>query len=127
MRLLIINSVCGIRSTGRICVDIAKEYVARGWDVRIAYGRGPCVPDECKKWAVRIGSKLSVRFHGLLTRLFDLHGTGPCSYLVTRRLLKWAEEWRPDVVWLHNLHGYYINCELLFAWIKRHPEMEVGA
>ncbi|MBR5316977.1 MAG: glycosyltransferase [Lachnospiraceae bacterium] len=31
----------------------------------------------------------------------------------------------PDVLWLHNLHGYYINIEMLFEWIKKHPELEV--
>lgn len=125
MKLLLINSVCGTGSTGRIGACIARDYESRGWEVRFAYGRDSHVPIECQKWAVRIGNQFSVRLHGLLTRLFDLHGTGLCSYLATRRFLKWAEVWRPDVVWLHNLHGYYINYELLFAWIKRHPEMEV--
>lgn len=124
-RLLLINSVCGIRSTGRICADIAKEYEAKGWDVKIAYGRMESVPTDCRKYAVRIGNLWSVRFHVLLTRLFDWHGMGPCSYFATKKFLKWAEEWKPDVVWLHNIHGYYLNYPLLFQWIKRHPELEV--
>lgn len=124
-RLLLINSVCGIRSTGRICADIAKEYEAKGWEVQIAYGRMATVPADCRKSAVRIGGTWAVRFHMLLTRLFDWHGTGPCSYFATRRFLKWAEAWRPDAVWLHNIHGYYLNYPLLFRWIKRHPEMEI--
>ena len=24
----------------------------------------------------------------------------------------------PDVLWLHNLHGYYIQVEMLFDWIN---------
>ena len=124
-RLLLINSVCGIGSTGRICADIAKEYAAKGWDVKIAYGRMASVPDDCRKYAVRIGSPWGVRFHMLLTRVFDWHGTGPCSYFATKKFLKWAEEWKPDIVWLHNIHGYYLNYPLLFKWIKRHPELEV--
>ena len=125
MKLLLVNSVCGTGSTGRIGAAIANDYESRGWDVKFAFGREAYVPECCRKWAVRIGNGISVKMHGILTRLFDLHGTGLCSYLATRRFLKWAEEWRPDVVWLHNLHGYYINYELLFAWIKRHPEIEV--
>ncbi len=124
-RLLLINPVCGILSTGRICADIAREYEAKGWDVRIAYGRMASVPDDCRKYAVRIGSPWGVRFHMLLTRVFDWHGTGPCSYFATKKFLKWAEEWKPDIVWLHNIHGYYLNYPLLFKWIKRHPELEV--
>ena len=40
MKILMINSVCGIRSTGRICTDISKELIQKGHVVRIAYARG---------------------------------------------------------------------------------------
>ena len=39
MRILLINVVCGIRSTGRICTDLAKALEAQGHTVKIAYGR----------------------------------------------------------------------------------------
>lgn len=125
MKLLIINAVSGIGSTGRIAAKIAEEYEAKGWEVCVGYGRGASVPEGCRKWAVRIGSSLSVRLHGVLTRLFDWHADRICSWWATRKFLKWAEEWKPDLLWLHNLHGYYINYELLFQWIKKHPEIEV--
>ena len=124
-KLLLINAVCGTGSTGRICADIAERHESNGWLVKIGYGRCSYVAAACEKWAIKIGGNFSVRLHGILTRLFDWHGSGICSRQATKRFLKWAEEWRPDVVWLHNLHGYYINYELLFAWIKQHPEMEV--
>ena len=125
MRILLINSVCGTGSTGRIAARIAAEYEANGWEVKIAYGRVANVPGGCLKWSVRIGSSLSVWLHGVLTRLFDWHADRICSWWATWKFLKWAEEWKPDLLWLHNLHGYYINYELLFKWIKKHPEMEV--
>lgn len=125
MRILLINSVCGTGSTGRIAARIAAEYEANGWEVKIAYGREAYVPESCKKWAVRIGNSLSVRLHGVLTRLFDWHADRICSWWATREFLKLAEEWKPDMLWIHNVHGYYLNYELLFKWIKRHPEMEV--
>jgi glycosyltransferase involved in cell wall biosynthesis len=125
MKLLIINSVCGTGSTGRIAAKIAEENEAKGWEIRFGYGREAYVPEDCRKWAVRIGNSLSVRLHGVLTRLFDWHADRICSWCSTRKFLKWAEKWKPDLLWLHNLHGYYINYELLFKWIKQHPEMEV--
>ena len=124
-RVLIINCVCGIRSTGRICAEQAKQFEASGCDVRIGYGRVDAISPACAKWAVRIGGPISRYVHALTTRLFDAHGTGLCSRLATKRFLRWAEDWRPELVWLHNIHGYYLNYELLFDWIKRHPEMEV--
>lgn len=123
MRVLIINEVCGHGSTGKICADLAEGYVAKGNEVRIAYGRDSYVPEPCRKIAVRIGNDWDVRMHAVRTRLLDEHGFG--SVHATKKFLRWVDEYQPDLVWLHNLHGYYINIELLFKWIKQHPELEV--
>ena len=123
MKLLLINSVCGIGSTGRICTDLAQEYEAQGHEVKIAYGRDGYVPEKYQKYAVRIGTDFDVKVHGVISRLFDAHGLGSKS--ATKKFLEWAEGYKPDLLWLHNIHGYYINYELLFEWIKKHPEMEV--
>ncbi len=122
MRILLINSVCGIRSTGRICTDLAERLSAEGHEVRIAYGRAH-VPARYEKYAIRIGTETDVKLHGLQTRLLDTHGFG--SQKATRRFLQWADEFDPALLWLHNLHGYYINVEALFAWIKTRPQMVV--
>lgn len=124
-RLLIINSVCGIRSTGRICADIANEYESKGWEVKIAYGREPYVPADCRKWAIRVGNRLSVFLHAIMTRVWGDHSIGICSWWTTRKFLKWAERYNPDELWLHNIHGYYLNVPLLFRWIKTRPNMKV--
>ena len=50
-------------------------------------------------------------------RLTDRHGF--CSAAATRALLRRMEAERPDVIHLHNLHGYYLHVGLLFAWLKR--------
>lgn len=123
MKVLLINEVCGHTSTGKICAEIADKYAAEGCEVKIAYGRNSFVPEKYQKYAARIGGDLDVRLHAVRTRIFDEHGFG--SVKATKRFLKWAEEYSPDLLWLHNLHGYYINIELLFNWIKKHPTMEV--
>ena len=124
-RLLLVNSVCGTGSTGKIVARIAAEYEAQGWEVQIGDGQYAPVPESCRKWAVPIGNMLERRIHQVLTRFLDWHADRICSYFATRRFLRWAEGWKPDVLWIHNIHGYYLNYELLFKWIKRHPEMEV--
>lgn len=115
MRVLMINVVCGIRSTGRICTDLAAALEAQGHEVKIAYGREN-VPEQFEKYAVRIGTDLDVKFHGLRARLFDAAGFG--SKKATERFIKWVKEWNPDVIHLHNIHGYYINVEVLFNYLK---------
>ena len=121
-KILLINSVCGIGSTGRICAELADKLEKEGHTVKIAYGRSSLVPENYKKYAVRIGSDFSVKLHALKTRLFDTHGFG--SKNATKKFLNWATEYNPDLVWLHNIHGYYINIEMLFNWLKSRPNMQ---
>ena len=123
MKILFINEVCGHTSTGKICADLAEKYEAGGNEVKIAYGRDGFVPEKYQKFAIRIGNDWDVKLHALYTRLTDKHGLA--SKTVTKKFLKWAEQYDPDLLWLHNLHGYYINYEMLFDWIKSRPEMEV--
>ena len=122
MRILLLNEVCGVTSTGRICADLAAQLRREGHQVKVAYGREP-VPEDCREGTVRIGSDWGVRLHGAMTRLGDLHGL--CSRGATRRFLAWAEDFDPELLWMHNLHGYYLQYELLFQWIKSRPEMQV--
>lgn len=111
-----INVVCGIRSTGRICTDLAVALEAQGHEVKIAYGREN-VPEQFQKYAVRIGSDLDIKIHGLKARLLD--GAGFGSKVATVKFIKWVEKYDPDVIHLHNIHGYYINIEILFAYLKQ--------
>lgn len=115
MKVLQINSVCGIRSTGRICTDIADVLTANGHECKIVYGR-ETVPEKYKKYAVRIGSNTDVKLHALESRLFDNSGFG--SKKATNDFIKWVKEYDPDVIHLHNIHGYYINIEILFNYLK---------
>ena len=115
MKVLMINVVCGIRSTGRICTDLATALEAQGHEVKIAYGREN-VPEQFQKYAVRIGTDLDVKLHGVKARLLD--GAGFGSKRATEKFIEWVKEYDPDVIHLHNIHGYYINVEVLFNYLK---------
>lgn len=115
MKILMINSVCGVSSTGRICTDLADELEKLGHTVKIAYGRGD-VPQKYKKYAVKIGSDTGVILHVIKSRLFDASGFG--SRYATKRFIEWVKKYNPDVIHLHNIHGYYINIEVLFDYLR---------
>ena len=123
MKVLLINSVCGIGSTGKIVGALAEEFTSQGHQAVIAYGRDGTVPERYRCYAHRIGSDLGVKVSAVRTRLLDDHGFANES--ATRKFLKWAESYDPDLIWLHNLHGYYIHVGLLFDWIKSRPHMQV--
>lgn len=122
MRVLMINSVCGIKSTGRICAEMAEKLERDGHQVKIAYGRDT-VPAEYQKYAVRIGTDLDPVLSAVHTRLTDKHGFG--NKRATREFLRWADRYDPELLLLHNIHGYYINVEMLFEWIKKRPALRV--
>lgn len=114
MRILLINVVCGIRSTGRICTDLAVALEMQGHEVKIAYGREE-VPEKFQKFAERIGTSFDVKIHGIKARLTD--GCGYGSKRATKKFIEWVKDYNPDVIHLHNLHGYYINLEELFDYL----------
>ena len=64
---------------------------------------------------IRIGFKLDFYLHALATRIFDKHGFG--SIRATKKLIKKIDYIKPDIIHLHNLHGYYINIENLFNYL----------
>lgn len=114
MKILEINSVCGIGSTGRIATDLYHVAKARGHECKIAYGRGVArnVPVED---TIRIGSAMDVNLHAALSRIMDR--TGSYSKKATRELIRNIKKYNPDVIHLHNLHGYYLNIEILFKYL----------
>lgn len=120
MKILQINSVCGIGSTGRIATDIHAALQAKGIESHIMYGRGEA--RACDS-AIKISSQLDFYSHALQTRLFDNHGF--CSTKATQQALKVLDELQPDIVHLHNIHGYYLNVELLFSYLKMQPKIKV--
>lgn len=112
--LLQINVDANNGSNGSIARDIGTMALAKGWKSYIAYGRRS-VP--CDSQLIRVGNNIDVRLHGAISRLFDLHGLG--SNLSTVLFIRKVKRIKPDIVHLHNIHGYYINYRILFNYLKR--------
>lgn len=115
MKIVQINTVCNTGSTGKIAADLYYIAEKAGDTPFIAYGRGTA-PDEMKSF--KIGNSIDFVHHVLVNFFLGKSGLG--SKAVTRRFLKWLDEIKPDVLHLHNLHGFYIHVEMLFEYIKAH-------
>ncbi|WP_279111016.1 glycosyltransferase [Muribaculum intestinale] len=111
--LLQINVTANSGSTGRIAEDLGKIAINNGWESWIAYGRGN---PHSKSKLIRIGTDFDMNLHGLQTRLFDNHGLA--SNKATKHFIKQIKAINPDIIHLHNIHGYYINYEILFDYLK---------
>lgn len=100
-------------STGKIVADLVAGLDERGHTAMACYGRGPEASDPR---AHRIGSKAEVLAHALGTRVTGL--TGGFSPVATAQLLSRFDRFKPDVVHLHDLHGYFLNIGPLVEYLK---------
>lgn len=112
-RILQINSVAGFGSTGRIAEEIGSLAIACGWESWIAYGRGR---PASRSNLIRIGNDFDIIWHGIHSKLFDRHGLA--SKHATKTFINKIERTGPDVIHLHNIHGYYLNYPLLCEFLK---------
>lgn len=101
-------------SVGKIVRDLYVQLVNEGNDCLICYGRGT-MPEGYQFF--KFDNTMDIYSHVILARLFDSDGLH--SKIATRRLISRLEEYKPDVVHIHCLHGYYINYPLLFEYLKK--------
>lgn len=114
LKLLQINTVVEFNATGRIAEDLGKVVLSKAWKSVIAFGRNRRPSDS---ELIQIGSNLTFKFHVLQNRLFDNQGSG--SAHATKVLIKQIKCYKPDIIHLHNIHGYYINIKLLFEYLAK--------
>lgn len=114
MRILQITAFSGWGCTGRIAVGIHNVLIEQNYESKIAWGRVNTAPSDVP--TIKIGNKYDQQIHGLYTRLTDKCGFS--SKRVTREFIKELDQYNPDLIHLHIMHGYYINLEILFNYIK---------
>ena len=102
-------------STGGIMMKEHEELLAKGEDSFAFWSRGRAAENDHE---MRFANDAEVYSDAVLTRLDGRAGFH--SKTATKRLLRQLEEINPDVVHLHNLHGYYLNIEMLFEWLSKH-------
>lgn len=112
MKVIQINTF-SYKATGNIMVGIHNVLSEAGHDSYIVWGRGR---DSENSHEIVIKDDIGMKLHGVFTRLTDK--TGFASKKATRLLLMKLEAIKPDIIHLHNIHGYYLNIEMLFNYIQ---------
>jgi len=113
MKVLLIDVNCKYTSTGKIVYDLYSELRRQGHEAFVAYGRGPKISEVgIRKFAWDI----ETYFHAFMTRMIGL--TGFFSPISTHRLLTLIKRIQPDVVHLHELHGYFVNIGPIVNYLK---------
>ena len=117
-RLLQINPVVRVStSTGRIMQEIGELAMRNGWESYVAYSKGRDGIRTCASHTIPVGNKWDTWMHGLETRLFDRHGLASVS--ATYDFIKQLKEISPDIVHIHNIHGYFLNYPVLFEYLSK--------
>ena len=112
MKIIEINTTKNSGSTGRIATQIRKYVNDKGDLCEIAFGYG----NGEDKTAFSMYSRVGTHLHSFLSRKLCMQGR--CSWFQTHRLVRFLKKEKPDIVHLHNIHGHYLNYEILFRYLK---------
>ena len=113
MKIVQINAVYGYGSTGIIVKDIQSACQNEGIDCLVAYSQSK--EEVCNGY--HMGNMISNKLHAILTRIGGKQGC--FSYFSTWSFLRFLDNYKPDILHLHNLHGCYINVPMLLKYASK--------
>lgn len=113
MKIVQINSTCGVGSTGKICVEISQLLKERGYENHILYSSSSNGYDSGIRY--NVGKK--TKMQALKSRVFGNYGFN--SRLATLRLINNLNIIKPDIVHVHNIHSHDCHFEMLFNYLKK--------
>lgn len=112
-KILQIGASLNCGAPGKIAEQIGLLAMSRGWDVYMAHGVRHSNPSQLK--TVPMVTSHEEKIHALYSLLLDRHGLGPDGK--TKQLVEWIKEHKPDIIHLHNIHGYFLNYKTLFDYL----------
>lgn len=112
-KLLMISGAINYGAPGRIVEQIGLLAQGFGYDVLVAHSSRNANPSNLAH--IPVTTKFQEMYHALGAKFFDLHGL--LSTKQTKLLIKQIEEYNPDIIHLHNLHGYYLDFKVLFEYL----------
>lgn len=111
-KLLLVNTSINTGSTGRIAEGIGRLVSLNDFECYAAYG---VKNNSSELKTIRIGSVFDRYVHAISSRMMDAHGLA--SKCATKHFIAAIEHLAPDLINLHNIHGYYLNIEILFNFL----------
>lgn len=105
IRVLHINAVLDIGSTGTITRHIHELCISKGISSKIAYAIGP--EEDTDSNLYKIGNVVDHKLHALLSRFSENQAS--FSNIPTHYLIKEIEKYKPNWVHFHNIHSNFMN------------------
>jgi len=113
MKLVQINSTCGVGSTGKICEAVSRLLTDRNIENYILFSSNT----NGYELGISCSNINYIKIQALKSRIFGNYGFN--SNKATRKIIKELERINPDIVHLHNIHGHDCNIEILCEYLKR--------
>ena len=113
MKIAYINTVFGVKSTGRTYAELKQSLEEKGHEVKVFYGFGKSNVAN----TYRIGNDFTYYTHNFCSRIFGLEGH--FSYCATKKLTKQLEEFNPDIIEFGNIHGHYLHLPTIFKYLHK--------
>lgn len=114
MKVLYIN-VVAYGSTGRIMFSLADEIKKEGGNALCTSGF-TWAKTHRDDFFITSGL-VEKKLHTELSKITGKHGG--YSHLSTLRLISRIKKFDPDIIHLHNIHGWFLNIEMLFDYLKK--------
>lgn len=112
MKVVQINAVSGVGSTGKIVEDISSILNQKNIVNYILYSYG----NTNHKQSIKYMSNFEVKVGALKSKILGNYGL---NYKIpTKRLIKLLDKINPDIVHIHNIHGHNLHLEIFFKYLK---------
>jgi putative colanic acid biosynthesis glycosyltransferase len=114
MKIIQVNVVYGKGSTGRLTLQLHQYFLAQGHDSLVLYGRGQSSTDPK---VIKVGSEFSSKVKNLESEWFckdPLKG----SRHSTNQILSYIKAFKPDVILLQCLNGFFLDYYSLLSQIS---------
>lgn len=114
LKVLLIDVNCKNGSTGKIVYDLHTELIKDGHKSIVCYGRGKKINQSGIQ---KISNDFEMYMHALLARVTGLNGY--FSFFATWKLMRIIEDFKPDIVHIHDPKTYYLNLIQLLNYLDR--------
>lgn len=113
MKVVQINSVCGIGSTGGITIQLSRAMTQNNIENYILYTNYnyPC------EFGIKYSYRLKIKINALLAKIFGNYGFNSISSTI--KLIRILKKINPDIVHIHNVHGHDLHLGMFFRYLKK--------
>ena len=108
-----ISGAINFGAPGRIVEQIGLLSQKNGYECLVAHSTRNENPSQLRHYAMT--TRWQEVVHALGAKFLDLHGL--LSTKQTRELVERIKEYQPDIIHLHNIHGYFCNFKVLFEYL----------